>query len=136
MTRAVLGLLALLFASCCQLPSDRLPLPPLPENSQPLPYAELLTRARMQASAATEAFYVGRWSDLNESAAGMEQTGRFLTKATEVPAKHRATLVADAGNLLTEAGKLRDAAKAQDVKRSNETLQRLNLLIRELRLED
>ena len=37
----------------CQTSSDRVPLQRLPENGPPLPYAELLTRARVQATAAT-----------------------------------------------------------------------------------
>jgi hypothetical protein len=125
----------LLVAAGCRLPAERLPVPPLPEDSQPLPYAELLTRARLQASAANEAFYVNRWSDLETAAAGLEQTARFLVKATEVPVKHKDSLATEAGDFGKEAVKLRDAAKAKDVKQCNEVLQRLNLKVRELRLE-
>ena len=58
-----LGAFVLILAGC-QSPAERLPINRLPDDSPPLPYAELLTRARMQASAANEAFYVNRWSDL------------------------------------------------------------------------
>src|SRR5260370_31038279 len=78
----------ILFLAGCQSPAERLPINRLPDDSPPLPCAELLTRARMQASMANEAFYVNRWSDLVDAALGMEQTARFLPKATEVPAGH------------------------------------------------
>src|SRR5947199_10490123 len=93
---AYLGLLLLTLAGC-QLPPERLPPPPLPDTSGPLPYAELLTRARLQATAATEACYLDRWADLDDMARGLEQTARFLPKATEVPAKHKDRLTAEAG---------------------------------------
>jgi hypothetical protein len=124
----------LLVVGGCQLPPDRVPLQPLPENGPPLPYAELLTRARAQATVATEAFYVNRWSDLEDAAKGLEQTARFLTKAEDVPAKNKDNLPEVSGDLAKEAKKLRDAATAKNVKDANDSLQRIHLKIRELRL--
>jgi len=136
MSRALCtAIFGLAIVAGCRLPPERLPPKPLPENMAPLPYAELLTRARLQASAATEAFYISRWSDLEDAAKGLEQTARFMDKAVEVPAKRRETLAADSAELKQVALKLVDAAKAQDVKQSNELLQRVNLRVRELRLE-
>jgi hypothetical protein len=120
----------------CVSPSEHVPLRPLPEDAAPLPYAELLTRARLQATAATDAFYVNRWTDLEDAARGLEQTAKFLTKATDVPAKQKDTLPVMAGDLGKEAAALRDAAKAKEVDKSNDTLQRITLKIRELRLEN
>jgi hypothetical protein len=100
-----------------------------------LPYAELLTRARAQASLATEAFYVNRWNDLEEAAHGLEVTARYMPKAEDVPAANRDSLGVVSGDLGKEAVNLRDAAKAQDVKKTNEVLRLVNLKIRELRLE-
>jgi hypothetical protein len=117
------------------LPADRLPPQPLPDNSPPLPYAELLTRARQQATAATEAFYVNRWGDLEEMARGLEQTARFLPRSTEIPLAHRDKLAAQADELARDAQRLREAARAQDVTQANSTMQRINLKVRELRLE-
>jgi hypothetical protein len=119
----------------CQLPADRGTLRPLPEEVQPVPYAELLTRARVQASVATEAFYINRWNDLEEAAHGLEVTARYLPKAEDVPAANRDSLVVVSGDLGKEALQLREAAKAQDVKKTNEVLRVVNLKIRELRLE-
>jgi hypothetical protein len=120
----------------CQLTAEPLPLRPLPEEGQPIPYADLVRRARLQAAAANEAFYVNRWSDLEESAQGLEQIGRFLPKASEVPARHKDELATRAAELVKEATQLREAAKAKDPKAANESLQRINLKVRELRAED
>ena len=46
MHRACSLTLFLLLLTGCQLPAERLPLRLLPEDGPPLPYAELLTRAR------------------------------------------------------------------------------------------
>jgi hypothetical protein len=119
----------------CQLPTDRATLRPLPDEVQPVPYAELLTRARAQASIATEAFYVNRWNDLEEAAHGLEVTARYLPKAEDVPAANKDSLIVVSGDLGKEAVSLRDAAKTRDVKKTNEILQVVNLKIRELRLE-
>ena len=128
------GLLFLPFTGC-QLPPERLPLMPLPEDGPPLPYGELVNRARAQAMTGTEAFYVNRWNDLEDAARGLEQTARFLTKAGDIPVRHRDTLPVQAGDLGKEAVRLREAAKAKDVKAANEALQRLHLKVRELRPE-
>jgi hypothetical protein len=134
MNRALaLGLL--LCVAGCRLPAERVPLRSLPEDVQPLPYGELLTRARLQATAATEAFYINQWTDLEDAARGLEQTAQFLGKALEVPANHKDSLAGEADTLREEASKLREAAKTREVKQTNEILQRINLKVRELRPE-
>ena len=129
-----IGLFLVLLAGC-QLPAERLPLMPLPEDGPPLTYAEAVARARAQAMAGTEAFYVNRWGDLEDAARGLEQTARFLLKATDVPAPHRDTLPVQAGDHGKDAVRLRDAAKTKDVKTANDLLQRLHLKVRELRAD-
>jgi hypothetical protein len=89
----------------------------------------------MQVSAANEAFYINRWSDLVDAAQGLEQTARFLPKAIEVPAAHKEKLPDRAVKLGKDAGELHQAAEAQDVQKANEALQRVNLQVRELRLD-
>src|SRR5436309_5361575 len=113
----------------CQLPPERVPLKPLPEDGPPQPYADLVSRARAQATAANEAFYINNWPDLEDAARGLEVTARALGKAIDLPAKHKDTLPAKTGDLGKEAGKLREAAKAQDVHQTTETLQRINLKV-------
>ncbi len=125
-----------LLALGCAIPAERVPLRPLPENGQVLPYAELLTRVRAQTSAANEAFYLDHWNDLEDMAKGIEQTSRFLSKAEEVPEKNRKILQEVTTDLGKSAQKLRDAAAAHDVKRTTEALQQINAKVRDLRLTD
>jgi len=134
MKRIWLGLVLLVTCSC-QVPGERTTLPPpLPEKVTSLPYAELLTRARLQASQANDAFYVDRWNELEDAARGLEQTARYLAKADDVPAKHSSTLPVAATELGKQSGELREAALARDVKKTTDILQRINLKVRELRL--
>jgi hypothetical protein len=128
--------LVLLFLAGCQLPPERVPLQPLPENGQSLPYAELLTRVRAQATVATEAFFVNRWADLEDAARGIEQTARFFPRAEEVPIKNKDNLSEISKDLAAEANKLKTAASAKDVKAANEALTHINMKVRELRLTD
>ncbi|HEY7156509.1 MAG TPA: hypothetical protein VH575_21255 [Gemmataceae bacterium] len=127
--------MALLLAGCVA-PVERVPLQPLPETGQVLPYPELLTRARAQATAANEAFYVNRWSDLEDLAKGLEQTARFLAKAEEVPKKNKDMLKEVTDDMAKNALKLKAAAAEKNVKDANDALQRINLKVRDLRLTD
>jgi hypothetical protein len=129
---------ALLFFALvgCQLPPERVPLKPLPDDGPPQPYIDLVNRARAQTTAANEAFYINNWPDLEDAAKGLELTARHLGKAADVPGKHKDTLPNQSGDLVKEASKLREAAKVQDVRQATESLQRIHLKIRELRPED
>jgi hypothetical protein len=126
-------LLASLLMFGCQLPPERLPRQ-LPDDSPPLAYAELLTRARAQASVATEAFYVDKWAELEDAARGLDQTAKFLVKSTDVPPSHKDRLPQVSSELREEAAKLREAALTKNVKDTTELLKQVNLTVRELRL--
>jgi len=117
----------------CQLPPERLPRQ-LPDDNPPLPYAELLTRARAQARIATESLYVDRWGDLEDAARGLEQTSKFILKAEDVPPAHKGMLPKVCASLTADASKLREAAVMKDAKETTVVLQRINLAVRELRL--
>ena len=136
MNRARITALLFVMLVGCQLPPERVPLKPLPDDGPPQPYVDLVNRARAQATAANEAFYINNWPDLEDAAKGLELTARVLSKAAEVPTKHKDSLPTEAGDLSKDASKLREAAKAQDVRQTTETLQRINLKVRELRPED
>ncbi len=135
MSRAI-WFAALLLVLGCTLPPEQVPIKPLPEDGPAQPYAELVSRARTQATAANEAFYINRWSDLEDAARGLEQTARFLGKAADVPGKHKDTLAGETNDLGKEAVQLRDAARDHDTKRATESLQRINLQVRGLRPGD
>jgi hypothetical protein len=136
MNRALGICVVVLLAFGCALPPERVPLKPLLDDSPPQLYSDLLGRARVQATAATESFYVNGWTDLEELAKGLEQTARFLPRALEVPAQRKEQLPSQASDLEKEARNLREAAKAQNVKLTNEVMQRINLMVRELRTEN
>ena len=55
---------------------------------------------------------------------------------TGVPNRHRDTLAVEAGDLGKEAAKLREAALARDERRATDALQRIQLMVRQLRAED
>jgi len=129
------GLILLVFAGC-QLPAERVSLRPLPEDAGPIPYAELLTRARVQAMNAQEMYYLNRWQELEEVAKGLEQTAKFLSnKASEIPANQKDTLPVTAGDLGKEAVNLREAAHAKDNKKIEESMNVIHRTVRELRLD-
>jgi hypothetical protein len=131
--RRVLVLVSLLTLVGCRAAAERAVLQPLPDDSGPMPFSDLVGRARLQAMTAHEAFYVDNWADVEEAARGLEQTSRFLKRATAVPANLQASLSLRADNLGKDAAQLREAAKARNVDRINATLQRLHMQIRELR---
>ena len=114
----------------CVAPAERVPLQPLPENGQVLPYAELLTRVRQQANGANEAFYLDHWGELGDMAKGIEQTARFLAKAQEVPDKNKDILTEITGDLAKAAKKLKAAADAKNEKATRDALQEINYKVR------
>lgn len=131
------GLIVAILTSCQGGPDQRsAPLTPLPEKVQPLPYGRLLERARSQARAANEAFYVDNWTDLEEAARGLEQIAQYLVVAEDRPAKHRDTIMTMSADLGKQARALREAASAKDVKKTTELLTRIQVLVRDMRLGD
>ena len=69
---------------------------------------------------------------MEDAAISLERTATMLPKAAEVPADRKNSLEAEATKLGDEARKLREAAKAADVKKSIEHLQRIHLQVRSL----
>lgn len=132
----ILGVLLVFVAGSCQTPPEKILLKPLPAEGEPIPYSELIQRARVQAMSANEAFFKNDWSELEEAAKSVEQTARAIPKATEVPAKLQSNLAAQANDLVKEASLLREAAKGKDDQKSNEALQRLHFKVRSLRPEN
>jgi hypothetical protein len=129
----VLGLGLLLVAIGCQAPAQRPAVAPLPEDSSPQPFAELITRARQQAMTALEAYYVDRWPEVEEAARGLEQTARFLRRSTGVPPTRQGDLSLKSDTLAEAAKQLRDAARLRAGDQVNSVLQRINAQVRELR---
>ncbi len=124
-------LMSIVFVSLGCVSPDREPLRPLPESKM-YDYESLVFRARNQATTALEAFYVDNWVDVEQAAVGLEQTARLLPKTIEIPENLKAAVGPDALLLQTDAGKLAESAKAKNVNGTLDTLQRINLKLREL----
>jgi hypothetical protein len=135
MSRQVVSFLAVIILVGCHLPEREAALIPLPEG-QPVAYVELLARARAQATTALEAFYVDGWTDVQAAAAALEQTARLLPKSTEIPTSVKERLAGESEQLRQDAIKLGEAARAKNAKTVNETLQRISLRVRDLRVEE
>jgi hypothetical protein len=131
--RRTLILAVLLTTLGCRAAAERAALQPLPPDAGPLPYSDLLSRARLQAMTAHEAFYVDRWADVEDAARGLEQTARHLKTATAVPVNRQTELSQRSDDLTKDATQLREAARLQNVDQINTTLQRIHKLIRDLR---
>src|SRR5205814_1102517 len=111
----------------CRLPPDREPFKPLPETGARFSYGELLARLHSQANAAMDAFFVDAWIELDESAVGIDQTARFLAKASDPPEHLRMKLPDSCANLQKEATRLADAARKKNVDAATEAMQRITL---------
>jgi hypothetical protein len=135
MRRAIcLAVLGLALAGCQITPDPQRNLQPLPVDGA-VTYNEVVQRARSQAMIATEAFYVDQWADVERAAQSLEDTARYLPRSLEIPAGNKTSVEARATSLAAEAAALRTAVKSRDEKKTNEVMQRINLLVRELRPE-
>jgi hypothetical protein len=106
---------------------------PLPDNAPPLSYSEMINRARGQAGSALDAFYIDAWMDLEQAAQRLEQSAKLLPKATHIPDAFKPKVEPEAELLRQDAVKLAEAARAKNAQQTNETMQRINQRIRQLR---
>ena len=135
MRRAALLLGVVMSVAGCRAAAERVALQPLPDDAGTMPFVDLVARARLQAMAANEAFYVDHWKDLEDAAAGLKQTAQFLKRARAVPSYRQADLPSRADNLARDAEQLRDAGRRHEVDQVNAVLQRIHFQVRELRSE-
>jgi hypothetical protein len=128
--------IVLAFVGCQTSADQRRPVQPLPAADGPaLSYRDVVSRARILATQATEAFYIDQWTDVERAALNLEETARYLPKSVDVPSGLRPGLDGRSKTLEEQSLALRDAAKARDEKKTNDVMQRVNLLVRELRSE-
>jgi hypothetical protein len=124
-------LLIVLIAGCRTV--EREGTNPLPEDAAPLQYAEMINRARGQATSALDSYYVDAWMDLEQAAQRLEQTARLLPKATHVPEMFKTKVEPESELLRKDAVKLLEAARTKNAMHVNDALQRINQRIRQLR---
>jgi hypothetical protein len=126
------GLLLTVVLVGCRI-SEREGLNPLPENAPPLAYADMINRARGQATSALDAYYIDAWLDLEQTAQRLEQTARLLPKTTHIPDAFKTKVEPESEALRQDAVKLLEAAKAKNATQANDAMQRINQRIRQLR---
>lgn len=119
----------------CRLP-DREGMAPLPDNSPPLTFFEMMARARGQAGSALDAYYIDAWLDLEQAAHRLEQTARLLPRCTEIPDSLKGKLETEAEQLRQDAAKLGEAARARNATAANEAMQRIHARVRQLRPQE
>lgn len=119
----------------CQVTQDQKPLPPLKVDGAALSYKDVIVRARILATNANEAFYVDQWAEVEKAAASLEETAGYLPRSIEIPVSRKASLDTRSDVLVKEAQALRAAAKAKDEQKATAAMQKINLLVRELRPE-
>jgi hypothetical protein len=118
----------------CQSP-ERAAVQPLPPNAGPLTYPDLVNRAKAQVAAGQEFFFRDSWTDVEQAADALRQTGELLgkLKPEDVPANKRDMLAKQVKELTDAAGALREAGQAKDARAATQAFQRLHLVVRELR---
>lgn len=119
----------------CVSSAERVDVPPTPINVQEMTYRDVLTRARLQATAATEAFYLDNWQSLQSTAGSLEETAKQIPQAQNVPADKKEQIDKDAARLASLARELGQAAQKQDIETSNDRLQQIGLLIRNFQVQ-
>jgi hypothetical protein len=130
--RRIYPLLFLLILGCTTTGEPLGLVKPLPDDAGAQPFADLVKRGRIQGIAATEALYVEDWIEADEAGKGLEQTARFLNKATDVPEDKKDNLPVLSGDLGKDATQFREFIKAKDGDKANEVLARINFKLRKL----
>jgi hypothetical protein len=133
--RCAYPLLFLLALGCATLTEPQALVRPLPDDAGAQTFAELLKRGRAQGIAATEALYLEDWVEADAAGKALEQTARFLNKATDVPEDKKDNLPALSGDLGEDASSFRALVKAKDGDKANEVLARINFKLRKLSLK-
>lgn len=136
MTRAIsFAILSICLLVGCQQ-FEREGANPLPDNAPPLAYEDMIARARGQATAALDAFYIDAWMDLEQAAQRLDQTARLLPRTTHIPDAFKTKIGPESEALKQDATKLLEAARAKNASQVNEAMQRINQRIRQLRPEE
>jgi hypothetical protein len=115
--------------------TDRITAVAIPEDGTAVNYEEFLPRLRTLAWRGTEAFYRDRWDELDDAMITLDRAVKVLEKANNVPARVQPELASRCQNLIAECAKVRDAAKTRSEAAASDHLQKIHVLIRELRSE-
>lgn len=133
---ARLVITALLYFLCngCQSPEKQV-LQPLPADAPPMPYADLVERARRQVWAAQEVFYRDNWDELVQAADALQQTAERLAQVPtdQLPMRCRSSWPKPADEFRAAAAQLRNHARQRDAVQSANAFQKLHLVLKDIR---
>lgn len=107
----------------------------VPEDGSGTNYDELLPKLRTLSWQATEAFYRDRWDELEQSAVAIDKAVKALRQTKNVPARVAPDLAARCDELSAECRELKSAVAAKSPEKTSDHLQKIHLLVRELRSE-
>ncbi len=123
---------AILLGGCSAPDAERLTVPPQVIGDEALTFDEIVTRARLQGSAAVEAFYIDDWQGLETAARSLRSSARALSIAGDLPTDRKLALESEALELASEAKELAAAADRRDIRGTTKRLQQITLHIRNL----
>jgi len=134
MFRTWIGIAAIIVVVGCAT-GDRVAAPPpiIPDDGATISYSDLVGSLRQVAWRATESFYRDDWVTLDDSAASLEKAAKALKQSKNVPPRLQATLVSRCDDLAAESAKVKSAAAARSADLVGGHLQKVHILIRELR---
>ena len=129
-------LMAFIVLAGCQS-SEKAAITPLPPDSPPLAYTELVLRGKAQVAAAHEFFYQDRWDEVKQAAVALQETANRLKdlKTDAVPTVKQPQLAELIKELSEAATQLGEAGAAKDVGKATESFRRLHLVVRQLRVD-
>lgn len=132
----ILILIGVLLPLGCVAPAERRDVPPAPAAAELLTFQQVLTRARLQATGATDAFYLDDWGTLQQAAQSLEQTAELMPRSEGIEEARRQELEPEAGKLASLARELSEAARNRNVADCTDRLQKIGLQIRQLQSKE
>jgi len=131
MIRPAFAMLLIPFLAGCVAGPDPVTVAPSPPLGPLNSVRDLIARARVQATSATEAYYLDEWDRLDGIGQSLQDTSRQL-RAVPVVKDREADLHAASVRLETIAQSLRQAAVARHVNDMNAVLSKLGLEVRNM----
>lgn len=133
MFRTLAVVAAIVLFGCATGDRASAPPPIIPADGATVNYAELVGSLRQVAWRATESFYRDDWATLDDAAESLEKAATVLKQTKNVPPRIQGVLVSRCDELFAESAKVKSAAAARSADQVGNHLQRVHILIRELR---
>ena len=132
MNRALPVLLCCAVSLSCCGDSEKLTVPPLPQDGSAISYPQVLSRLAAQTDTAKESHFLNRWDAVVDGTLGLEQSAGYLLKSPDVPAFHKVRIEKSARELTADILALRESARRKDQVESLEMIRRIHNRVRDL----